>query len=224
MYVEELILILIILFFPIIAQFSVNHNYKKYSKIKNSVNMTGREVAQKILEMNGISYVKVNKTYGFLSDHYNPKNKMINLSEEIYESNSISAISVAAHECGHAIQDKEAYSFLRFRSSMVPTVNLTSKVSYIFVLLGFFLGSGNLLYIGLALMSVSLLFQFITLPVEFNASSRARKQLESLGFVHKQDRKGINKVLKAAALTYVASFVATAAQILRLFLISRNRR
>ncbi len=224
MYYEELILIMIILFLPLIAQYKVKHNYNKYSKIKNSVNMTGREVAQKILERNGISYVKVNKTYGFLTDHYNPKTKMINLSEDIYDSTSISAIAVAAHECGHAIQDKKAYSFLRFRSSMVPTVNLTSRVSYIFVLLGFLLRQGNLLYIGMLLMTVSLLFQLVTLPVEFNASSRAKKQLESLGFVHKQDSKGVNKVLKAAALTYVASFVATAAQILRLFLLSRNRR
>ena len=224
MYLEELVLILIILIFPLIAQFQVNHNYKKYAKIKNNVGMTGREVAQKILERNGISYVKINKTYGFLTDHYNPKTKMINLSEEIYESNSISAIAVAAHECGHAIQDKEAYSFLRFRSAMVPTVNLTSKVSYIIVLLGFLFSSGKLLYIGMLLMTVSLLFQIITLPVEFNASARAKKQLEQLGFAHKQDKKGINKVLKAAALTYVASFVASAAQILRLFLLSRNRR
>ncbi len=220
----DILLILIILIVPLIAQSSVKSNYEKYAKVKNSIDMSGYEVARKILEMNGLSYVKVNKTYGELTDHYNPKTKMINLSDRIFEEHSIASVAVAAHECGHAIQDKEAYSFLRFRSAMVPTVNFTSKVASIVVLLGFILQFGDLIYIGIFLMLASLLFQLITLPVEYNASARAKKQLEQLGFIEKKDKNGINKVLNAAALTYVAGFLATAAQILRLFLISRNRR
>ena len=220
----DILLILVILIVPLIAQTSVNSNYEKYSKVNNSAGLSGYDVARKILERNGLSYIKVNKTYGRLSDHYNPKTKMINLSEEIFEDHSISSIAVAAHECGHAIQDKEAYAYLRFRSAMVPTVNFTSKVASIVVLLGFFLQFGTLLYIGIFLMLGSLLFQLITLPVEFNASARAKKQLEELGFIEKKDKEGINRVLKAAALTYVAGFLATAAQIMRLFLLSRNRR
>ena len=220
----DIILILIILIVPLIAQSSVKSNYEKYAKVKNSIDMSGYEVARKILEMNGLSYIKVNKTYGELTDHYNPKTKMINLSDRIFEEHSIASVAVAAHECGHAIQDKEAYSFLRFRSAMVPTVNFTSKIASIVVLLGFILQFGDLIYIGIFLMLASLLFQLITLPVEYNASARAKKQLEQLGFIEKKDKNGINKVLNAAALTYVAGFLATAAQILRLFLISRNRR
>ena len=220
----DIILILIILIVPLIAQSSVKSNYEKYAKVKNSIDMSGYEVARKILEMNGLSYIKVNKTYGELTDHYNPKTKMINLSDRIFEEHSIASVAVAAHECGHAIQDKEAYAFLRFRSAMVPTVNFTSKIASIVVLLGFILQFGDLIYIGIFLMLASLLFQLITLPVEYNASARAKKQLEQLGFIEKKDKNGINKVLNAAALTYVAGFLATAAQILRLFLISRNRR
>jgi len=220
----DLILILVIVIIPLIAQARINSTYNKYSEINNSVNMTGREVAKKILEKNGISYVKINKTYGRLSDHYNPKTKMVNLSEDIYEGNSIAAISVAAHECGHAIQDKEAYSFLRFRSAMVPVVNFTSRISTILLFISIILGFLDLLYIAAILMIGSLAFQFITLPVEYNASARAKKQLEELGFAEKKDKKGIEKVLGAAALTYVASFLATAANVLRLLLISRNRR
>ena len=220
----DILLILIILIVPLIAQSSVKSNYEKYAKVKNSIDMSGYEVARKILEMNGLSYIKVNKTYGELTDHYNPKTKMINLSDRIFEEHSIASVAVAAHECGHAIQDKEAYAFLRFRSAMVPTVNFTSKIASIVVLLGFILQFGDLIYIGIFLMLASLLFQLITLPVEYNASARAKKQLEQLGFIEKKDKNGINKVLNAAALTYVAGFLATAAQILRLFLISRNRR
>jgi Zn-dependent membrane protease YugP len=220
----DILLILFILIVPLIAQSNVKSNYEKYAKVKNSIDMSGYEVARKILEMNGLSYIKVNKTYGELTDHYNPKTKMINLSDRIFEDHSIASVAVAAHECGHAIQDKEAYSFLRFRSAMVPTVNFTSKIASIIVLLGFILQFGDLIYIGIFLMLASLLFQLITLPVEYNASARAKKQLEQLGFIEKKDKNGINKVLNAAALTYVAGFLATAAQILRLFLLSRNRR
>ncbi len=220
----DLILILFIIFVPLLAQAKVKGNYNKYSKVANSVNMTGRDVAEKILQANGLSYVKINKTYGTLSDHYNPKTKMVVLSEDIYENNSIAAVAVAAHECGHAIQDKEAYSYLKFRTAMVPVVNFTSRISTILIFVSIILQIGGLLYLGALLMIGSLAFQLITLPVEFNASARAKKQLESLGFITKSDKKGTEKVLGAAAFTYVASFLATAMQVLRLLLISGNRR
>ena len=220
----DLILILFILIVPLLAQGKVKSNYNKYSKQISSADMTGEEVAKKILEMNGISYVKVRSVPGSLSDHYNPKDKTVNLSDDVYSSNSIAAVAIAAHECGHAIQDKEAYAFLRFRSSMVPVVNFTSRVSTIFIFLGFILGLVDFIGIAILLMTAGLVFQLITLPVEFNASSRAKKQLKKCGFITKGDAKGIDKVLDAAAFTYVAGFLATAVQILRLVLISNNRR
>ena len=177
-----------------------------------------------ILYANDIAHVKVNKTYGFLSDHYNPRTKQINLSEDIYESTSIAAIAVAAHECGHAIQDKVSYTMLRVRSSLVPIVNISSKLSYILVLMGFLASSLNLINLGIIFMVGVLVFQLVTLPVEFNASSRAMKELEKLGLVSSSDKKGVRKVLKAAALTYVASVIATIAQMARLLLLNRNRR
>ena len=177
-----------------------------------------------ILDRNGLSNVKVSPISGNLTDHYDPRTKHISLSEEIYNETSISAIAVAAHECGHAIQDKEAYSYLRFRSSMVPVVNFTSRIASIVIFLGFILQFVNLIEIGIVLLCVGLLFQLVTLPVEFNASSRAKKQLKECGLIDKKDTKGTNKVLKAAAFTYVASFLATAIQVLRLVLISRNRK
>ena len=220
----DIILILFILVVPLIAQAKVKSNYNKYSEYESSANMTGEEVAKKILEMNGISYVKVRSVSGTLTDHYNPRDKTVNLSENIFNSNSIAAVAVAAHECGHAIQDKEAYAFLRFRSSMVPVVNFTSRFSTIFIFLGFILGMVDLINIAIILMCAGLVFQLITLPVEYNASARAKKQLKKCGFITKSDSKGINKVLDAAALTYVASFLATALNILRLVLLSNNRR
>ena len=219
----DLILIIVIIVIPLIAQANVKSTYKKYSKELSSCGLTGKEVAKKILEMNGIPYVKVERVGGELSDHYNPKNKTVNLSDHIYSSDSISAISVAAHECGHAIQDKEAYAFLRFRSALVPVVNFTSRIASILILLSFLLEIANLLYLAILLMLCGLLFQLVTLPVEYDASNRAKKQLQKLGLINKQDKQGVNKVLGAAALTYVASFLATALQVLRLVLINRRR-
>ncbi len=219
----DLIFILFIILLPLLAQLSVTSTYKKYSKVQNSVNMTGKDVARRILDVNGLQDVTIGKIGGSLTDHYDPRQKNINLSQEIYESTSIAAVSVAAHECGHAIQDKEAYSYLRFRSAMVPVVNFTSRFATIFIFLGFILEFLNLVYIGIALMSVGLLFQLITLPVEFDASRRAKEQLKNCGLIADTDTKGSNKVLKAAAYTYVASFLATALQVLRLIFISRRR-
>lgn len=222
-YSLDVILMLIIIVLPLYANIKINSTYSKYSKKQNSGKLTGKEVAEKILEMNGLSNVKVGRINGSLTDHYDPRNKTISLSDGIYNSNSISACAVAAHEVGHAIQDKERYSMLVFRSKLVPVVNFTSRLSSILVFSGFIFDLFNFITIGAILLTVGLFFQLITLPVEFDASKRAKEELQKCGLIEKQDTKGATKVLKAAAFTYVAGFLASALQIVRLLLISRNR-
>lgn len=222
-YSLDVILMLIIIVLPLYANIKINSTYSKYSKKQNSGKLTGKEVAEKILEMNGLSNVKVGRINGSLTDHYDPRNKTISLSDGIYNSNSISACAVAAHEVGHAIQDKEHYSMLVFRSKLVPVVNFTSRLSSILVFSGFIFDLFNFITIGAILLTVGLFFQLITLPVEFDASKRAKEELQKCGLIEKQDTNGATKVLKAAAFTYVAGFLASALQIVRLLLISRNR-
>lgn len=222
-YSLDVILMLIIIVLPLYANIKINSTYNKYSKKQNSGKLTGKEVAEKILEMNGLNNVKIGRINGSLTDHYDPRNKTISLSDGIYNSNSISACAVAAHEVGHAIQDKERYSMLVFRSKLVPVVNFTSRLSSILVFSGFIFDLFNFITIGAILLTVGLFFQLITLPVEFDASKRAKEELQKCGLIEKQDTKGATKVLKAAAFTYVAGFLASALQIARLLLISRNR-
>lgn len=222
-YSLDVILMIIIIVLPLYANIRINSTYSKYSKKQNSGKLTGKEVAEKILEMNGLSNVKVGRINGSLTDHYDPRNKTISLSDGIYNSNSISACAVAAHEVGHAIQDKERYSMLVFRSKLVPVVNFTSRLSSILVFSGFIFDLFNFITIGAILLTVGLFFQLITLPVEFDASKRAKEELQKCGLIEKQDTNGATKVLKAAAFTYVAGFLASALQIARLLLISRNR-
>lgn len=222
-YSLDVILMLIIIVLPLYANIKINSTYSKYSKKQNSGKLTGKEVAEKILEMNGLSNVKVGRINGSLTDHYDPRNKTISLSDGIYNSNSISACAVAAHEVGHAIQDKEHYSMLVFRSKLVPVVNFTSRLSSILVFSGFIFDLFNFITIGAILLTVGLFFQLITLPVEFDASKRAKEELQKCGLIEKQDTNGATKVLKAAAFTYIAGFLASALQIARLLLISRNR-
>jgi Zn-dependent membrane protease YugP len=220
----EIVLIIIIIFLPLIAQIKVKSSYKKYSKIKCNKDLKGKDVARMILDRNGLNNISIEEISGTLSDHYNPKSKSISLSTSIYEDNSISSFAVAAHECGHAIQDKEAYSYFNLRSSLVPIVNVTSKISSIFIIIGFVSEYVNLIDIGIILLCCGLFFQLVTLPVEFNASNRAKVQLQELGLISKSETTGIKKVLFAAALTYVAGFLSQALQVLRLILISRRRR
>jgi len=222
-YLSELLMILAIVLLPVIAQSKVTSAYNKYSKIKNSCNLTGKEVARKILDRNGLNKITIGEVSGSLTDHYDPSKKNINLSSGIHSETSIAAVAVAAHECGHAIQDKEHYSFLVFRTKLVPIVNFTSRISTIFIMVGFLSELANLVTIGIILLSVGLLFQLVTLPVEFDASRRGKIQLKELGLIEDNDVKGTESVLNAAALTYVAGFLATAMQILRLILINRNR-
>lgn len=217
------LMLLIIIFLPIIAQLKIKGTYNKYMKVKNESELTGAEAAKMILKKNGLSNVNVYETSGTLTDYYDPKKKMVVLSSDIYNSKSVSSVAVAAHECGHAIQDKENYKFLRFRSALVPIVNFTSRIASIFIIFGFIFEALDLLDIGIICLLVGLLFQLVTLPVEFNASTRAKDQLEICGIVRSKEKSGVKQVLSAAAFTYVAGFIAEALQILRLVLISRNR-
>ena len=216
-------MLLIIIFLPIIAQLKIKGTYNKYMKVKNESELTGAEAAKMILKKNGLSNVNVYETSGTLTDYYDPKKKMVVLSSDIYNSKSVSSVAVAAHECGHAIQDKENYKFLRFRSALVPIVNFTSRIASIFIIFGFIFEALDLLDVGIICLLVGLLFQLVTLPVEFNASARAKDQLEICGIVSNKEKSGVKQVLSAAAFTYVAGFIAEALQILRLVLISRNR-
>ena len=205
------------------SQAYIKSVYNKTRKIKANSGMTGEEVALRILDVNGLNNVKVVEIDGELSDHYDPKNKVVRLSSDVFKNNSIAAISVAAHECGHAIQDKNNYFFLRFRSLIFPLVSFASRIGYVIIIISIFAQLIELLWVGILFECIILLFQLITLPVEFNASSRALRQIQDLGIVSVEENKNCRKMLKAAALTYVASVATAIIEILRLVLIARGR-
>lgn len=219
----DLLLIFLIILIPLIAQLGIKSSYSKYSSIENDKELTGKEVARMILDKNGLNNVEIYETSGELADYYDPRKKKVVLSTNIYRGKSISSAAVAAHEVGHAIQDKEGYFFLKFRSFLVPIVNFTSHISSLFIIIGFAASAFDFINIGIILLLVGLFFQLITLPVEFNASARAKEQLKDIGLYSKKNINGTNSVLNAAAYTYVAGFLAEALQILRLILISRDR-
>lgn len=220
----ELILFILIIILPLIADIFVKINYSINLKKENSKGISGAEVARKILDKNGLSNIYVVATNGYLTDHYDPKRKVIRLSKDVYEGSSVSSMAIAAHECGHAIQDKEGYLFLRLRSLIFPVVNIATSISYYIILIGFIFEWLNLVYIGIGLTSLGLLFQIITLPVEFNASKRAEKELDTMHLADSEEKSGVKKVLVSAALTYVAGVLTSALQILRLILIASSDR
>ena len=217
------ILLFLSLMITIVSQLYINTKYNKTNKIQNANQYTGKEVARIILDKNGLKNVKIKEVTGTLSDHYDPQNKIVNLSSDIYNSKTIAAISVASHECGHAIQDKNGYLFLRIRSSIVPLVNFASKIGYIIILISIITSIFKLLWIGILTELIILLFQIITLPVEFNASSRAAKFLAKEALIEKSEQVGSKKMLNAAAMTYVASVLSTLLSVLRLVLIVAGR-
>ena len=206
------------------AQTYISTTYSKYSQVKSNNNLTGAEVARKILDNNGLNNIEVVKVRGYLSDHYDPTKKLVALSSNNFNSSSIAGVSVAAHECGHAIQDKENYSFMRLRASLVPIVNLSSYAGYIAIVLGIIMGALNFIWIGIALEVVILLFQLITLPVEFDASKKALREVEKYNILNNQEIKAGKTVLTSAALTYVASVATTLIEILRLIVVFGYRR
>jgi len=213
---DNYILIFIGLIITIVAQVFVSGSYAKYKKIANKSGVTGFDVAKKILESNGLGDIYVTEIKGNLTDHYDPARKVIRLSTEVYHGNSIASASVAAHEVGHAIQDKEGYSFMRFRSKLFPLVNFSSYAGYFAVMIGLIFGLTDFIWIGIALEVIILLFQLVTLPVEFDASKRAKEEMEKQNLLSSSEIKGSDRMLKAAAFTYVASVLTTILQILRL--------
>jgi len=218
------ILYILIFVIPIIAQIRISISYNKYKQVSNSTNLSGFEVARKILDANGLEEIYVVETNDILSDHYDPTRKVIKLSNDIFNENTIAAAAVAAHECGHAIQDKESYAFMRIRSFLVPIVNLVSSFSWIVIFIGIISEALNIFVFGIALISIGLLFQLITLPVEFDASKRAKSELEKLNLVGNEEEVGISNMLGAAAMTYVASVLTSLLQIIRLISIFNDRR
>ena len=200
------------------AQAYISVNYKKYKQVLIKSGKTGFDVAREILDRNGLSNVIILETQGELTDHYDPQKKCVKLSHDIYNGKTIAATSVASHECGHAIQDKNGYKFLRFRNSIVPIVNLSSKLGYVAIMAGIALSIMNLIWVGIAFEVVILLFQLVTLPVEFDASNRALKLIKEYGMVNEDEHSGAKKMLTSAALTYVAGLITTLLEIARLIM------
>jgi len=191
------------------ASFRTKSVFDKYSRVRSGSGLTGAQAARILLDRAGLHDVKIHRTHGLLSDHYNPMTRSLSLSEAVYDTPSIAAIGVATHEAGHAIQHAEKYAPLWLRSLLVPTANIGSSVGYFVMLMGVFMGATNMVLIGALLFSMVLLFQIVTLPVEFDASARAKELIVSQGIITSYEREGVDKVLNAAALTYVAAAVST---------------
>lgn len=217
-------LIIISIIISLLSRWYIHHTYNKYSKVYCEHGVNGAEAARRILDSNDLQGDTVNSVAGTLSDHYNPANKSVNLSEKIYTEKSIASVAIAAHECGHAIQDKDGYFFLRMRHAMVPVTNIASYAGYFAIMIGAMASIFDLIMIGIACEFLIFLFQVVTLPVEFNASSRGLNQIRALGLLGEQEYKGGRKVLIAAALTYVAAATTALLQVVRLLLIFTRRR
>ncbi len=216
------LLIFISILITTISQILISLSYSKYKKILNNKDLTGFDVARKILDSNGLGNIMILEVKGNLTDHYDPGRKVIKLSTDIYHGSSIASAAVAAHECGHAIQDKTKYTPMRIRSHLVPFVNICTKIGYLAIMIGVIF-SYLLVELGIILLLAMLLFQLITLPVEFNASKRAMKELERLHLLDKEEKNYAKSMLIAAAFTYVASLLSTLLEILRYVLIFTDR-
>lgn len=218
------ILIVIGAIICLVASARVRSTYSKYSRVASMSGLTGAQAAARILQNEGITDVRIGRVGGNLSDHYDPRSRTLNLSDGVYNSTSVAALGVAAHECGHAIQHHRGYFPLRFRGALVPVANFGSTLAWPLIIIGIFLQGQFLIQIGIIFFSLAVLFQLVTLPVEFNASRRAMGRLESLGILGDRELRLTGKVLRAAALTYVASAAASILQLLRLVLLFGGRR
>ena len=207
-----------------VVQVTMQNTFAKYSRVGTRSGMTGAQVAQMILQSEGLYNVTVQPVAGSLTDHYDPRTKTVNLSQTVFGATSLAAQSVAAHECGHAIQDARGYAPLRWRTALVPAANFGSRFSWILFIIGLFMASGVLIKVGILLFSLSLLFQLVTLPVEFNASSRALAKLEASGYMQNDELAGSKKVLGAAAMTYVAAACTSLMYLLRMLSLGGRRR
>lgn len=223
---EDITLNYLIIFISILiitlSQIFISLAYSKYKKILNNKDLSGYDVARKILDSNNLDNIMILETRGNLTDHYDPQRKVIKLSTDIYHGSSIAGAAVAAHECGHAIQDKMKYTPMRIRSTLVPFVNICTRIGYLAIVIGIIF-SYTLIEVGIVLLLSMLVFQLITLPVEFNASHRAIKELERLNLIDEEEKSSAKNMLIAAAFTYVASVLSTLLEILRYALIFNDR-
>lgn len=222
-YLTGFIMIPVVIF-AFICQIKVNSNYKKYSKIRNARNITGAQAAYELLQMNGVTDVRIKRIAGNLTDHYNQRTKEICLSEGVFNSNSIAAVGIACHEAGHACQHAKGYFPLKIRNMVIPVTRFGSYLGIPLALIGIFINWQPLVYVGIILYAAVALFQLITLPVEFNASKRALQTIKANGFLIGTEYTGAKKVLTAAALTYVAALASALATLLRLLLVAGRRR
>ncbi len=213
-----------LLIIPLWAQSKVKSTYRKYSKKATSSRMSGAQVARQILDDNGLYDVQIEEVKGVLSDHYDPRKKVVRLSSNNYHGHSMAAAAVSAHEVGHAIQDAENYAFLKFRTSLVPLASFGSNTAMWIIIAGIIFTASNLILIGIIFMAFAVLFQIVTLPVEFNASSRAMDQLVATGIIQNNEERETKKVLDAAALTYVAAALVAVAELMRFVLIFLGSR
>ncbi|MGM1046929.1 MAG: zinc metallopeptidase [Bacillota bacterium] len=218
------ILIIIAFIFTLVAQFRVKGTFTKWAKVENSSGMTGYDAARHMLDSNGLHDVPIEPVPGALSDHYDPIHRVVRLSEPVYYERSISAVSVACHEVGHAIQHKVSYPMLVARHKMFPIVNFASGIAPFLLIAGFMFQAFNLIGLGIIFFSAAVAFQLVTLPVEFNASNRAREIMVSEGYISNEEERGVAKVLNAAALTYVAAALLSLLELLRYIMIFLNNR
>lgn len=217
-------LLLIGLLIGLIAQSAVSNTYNKYAKVPSSAGWTAAEAARRVLDDNGLYDVRIEMTQGQLTDHYDPRSRVLRLSAGVYQSNSLAALGVAVHEVGHAIQHAKGYKPLVLRSTLVPLASIGSNLSWPIFLLGLVLSIEPLLYAGIIFFALAVVFQLITLPVEFDASARALRLLDEGGYLTQAEQAGARKVLRAAAMTYVAAALASILQLLRLLLLAGGRR
>jgi Zn-dependent membrane protease YugP len=220
MYILTIIMAIVCM----IASYRVSSVYKKYNKVRSMSGMTGAQAAMEILRRNGINDVAVMHVAGDLTDHYDPKSRTVNLSDATYGSNSVAAVAVAAHECGHVLQHHTGYVPLQIRTAIVPVANIGSKAGIPIIILGMLMSFSPLITIGIWVFSLAVIFQVVTLPVEFNASNRALVMLEEYGILGNEEAGMSKKVLSAAAMTYVASAASAVIQLLRLVLLNNRRR
>jgi len=223
-YDSTYILVLLAFMLSLFASWGVNSTFSKYSKVNNLRGLTGCDAARQILDRNGLYHIKIEHVAGNLTDHFDPRSNVIRLSDATYNSTSVAAVGVAAHEAGHAVQHAVGYYPIKLRNSFVPFANIGSSLSMPLFLIGLISGINQLTLAGIVLFSAVLVFQLITLPVEFNASNRALKILNSSGMLYPEEVGKAGKVLKAAAMTYVASVASTALQLLRLVMLFNRRR
>ena len=220
------LLLLVAIILAMVSSYNVNRNFRKYSQINNRTGMTGMQAARRILDVNGLSHIRIEPVGGDLTDHYDHRKEIIRLSENVVNGKSISAVSIAAHEAGHALQKQHGYVFFKFRDTLATPVSFASRTAWILIFVGFllersnsFTGSYIILELGIIMFAVTTLFHIVTLPVEIDASKRALVELEKQGIIFREEKSGVKKVLGAAAMTYVAALAVSVIQLLRLLAI-----